>query len=91
MCNISGSDSKVVLLSPQQSCVALKIEEKLEKTPRAPNSTFPKVEYLCEHEYVTDDRSVWINVLNASIIIDAFSENNTGHVWVVGAGIHVMS
>ena len=52
----------------------------------APNSTFPEVQYLCEHECYGK-----VRLDKCSECIDAFSGNNTGHVWVVGAGIHVMN
>ena len=49
--------------------------ELVRKRLGAPNSTFPKVEYLCEHEcYGREDLD------ECSECIDAFSGNNTGHV-----------
>ena len=88
VCNILGSDAKVscVTFSTAKLCCAEDWRETGEKMPWAPNSTFPKVEYLCEHEcYGLEDLD------ECSECIDAFSGNNTGHVWVVGAGIHVMN
>ena len=49
------------------------------------NSTFPKVQYLCERECYGR-----VHLSKCSKCIDDFSGKKTGHVWVVGVGIHVM-